>query len=175
MAIICPQCGKDDMIQKVSAIYSAGIASGSYSGPSTGVAIGSGKPALVGGYTTVHGTSQTALSSKLSPPVRPSAPSPVGWIMIGGLVLIGIWTLINIRGEGALVGFGFIGFAVLLVALGGKGETAKKQAYQQAMQKWNHAIAVWDRLYYCARNDCIFDPSTEASVPADRMYDLLYR
>jgi hypothetical protein len=59
MAIVCPQCGKDDMIQNVSAVYSGGTASGSYSGPSGGIAtpLGSGKPALVGGYTTLHGTS----------------------------------------------------------------------------------------------------------------------
>jgi hypothetical protein len=82
-------------------------------------------------------------------------------------VLIGLVTL-------PFPGIFVIAGALVLVVLSGKGEKAKQLAYQQAMQKWNDAVARWDRLYYCARNDCIFDPNTGASDPADRIYNLLY-
>jgi hypothetical protein len=116
-------------------------------------------------------TSQTVLSGKLSPPARPSAPNPVSWILFIGLAVVSAFPMVVIGESG--IALGIIGFTVVFVVLEKKGEKAKQQAYQQALQKWNHAIAIWNRLYYCARDDCVFEPTNGAYAPADRIYELL--
>ncbi len=124
--IICPKCNHLDMIQKVSAVYSTGIATGTYAGPSGGLAttIGSGKPAIVGGYTLLHGSSQTALSHKLAPPSKPEYKSPRD--ISGGLVLLGVSLLIlfvlcravTAGEDSVLIGFGAaIGGGILAIVL----------------------------------------------------------
>jgi hypothetical protein len=174
--IICPQCSKDDMIQKVSAIYSAGTASGSFSGPTGGIAapIGSGKPSIVGGYTTLRGRTQTALSTKLSPPAKPKPPSSAGgWLFVIVLVLIS-FALIGTGGTTAFFGVLFLIGAIGVGVLGSKGEASKRQRYETLTVRWTNALAAWNRLYYCSRNDCVFDPETGRQVPADRIAELLY-
>ncbi len=61
------------MVQKVSAIYSAGTTRRKYTGPSEGLGVpfGSGSPVVVVGQTTLYGTSQTDLSRKLASPAKP--------------------------------------------------------------------------------------------------------
>ncbi len=178
--IACPQCGKDDMIQKVSAIYSAGIASGSYSGPSAGVAIGSGKPALVGGYATVHGTNQTALSSKLSPPSKPTRRLPPE-ALIAILLIVIACPVITYREEAlrfpvqsSIIGVTGILLLALIIPVGYRQEKRLFQQTEEKIRQWEQAITQWDQLYYCARNDCVFDPATGKAVSPERLSELLY-
>jgi hypothetical protein len=71
----CPKCGHIDQIQKVTSIFSGGVTSGIYSGPSIAVStpIGKGQTTITGGYTTLSGGSQSLLSSRLAPPAKPFA------------------------------------------------------------------------------------------------------
>ena len=69
MAAVCPVCGKDDAIQKVSSVVSSGQASGAFSGPTGGVAYVGGKWGAVGGYTTLSGRTSSELARLLAPPV----------------------------------------------------------------------------------------------------------
>ena len=90
MPIICPQCNKDDMIQKVKAVYSGGVSSGQYSGTSVGIGISTkdGTPTVVSGNTNIAGTSQTLLSRRLSPPPQPSIMGNLRPPIIAVLVLV---------------------------------------------------------------------------------------
>jgi len=55
MPTLCLVCGKDDVIQKVSAVVSGGQVPGTFSGPTGGLAHVGGKLGAVGGYTTLSG------------------------------------------------------------------------------------------------------------------------
>lgn len=206
MANVCPQCGKDDRIQKVSAIYSAGLTHISLSGPSGAVAMSAGSEELtvVGSYTTLHGTAQSALISKLSPPERPSKPLSLAWLwVVGGILGYLFWCLVPgpcCAGTPLLLGLlghegiasspmssGLIillaailmiigiGITSALVVKGIRRDRLSQQNYQKAIEEWINAVNVWNRLYYCARDDCVFDPITGISVSVDRMEELLYQ
>lgn len=89
MPNICPVCGKDDAIQRISSIVSSGEASGTFSGPSVGVTRVDGKWGTTGGYTTLSGSTRTQLASKLARPKEPEKPSGFGcwWIAIALLAV----------------------------------------------------------------------------------------
>ena len=55
--MICPVCHKDDQSQKASAVYSGGVGTTSYGGPTTAVTSVDGKWGVSGGY--MSGTGHT--------------------------------------------------------------------------------------------------------------------
>jgi len=181
MSIFCPECGKDDMIQKVSAIYSSGITSGSYSGPTSGVSvpIGSGKPSVIGGYTTLKGTSQTEISRKLAPPKHPTRPtngclilSIIGLWMVAGMFGMSIGKNSSVAPYFAIV----VIFCIIgaLIAYNNSEQKKRRPEIEAAEKKWQIAMSKWNELYYCARNDCVFTAEGELAS-ADRVADILYR
>jgi len=161
------------MIQKVSAVYGGGISKAQRQAwmPKTP------KYNLAPVLTTHEEVSQTALSKKLSPPPKPSFSDYAG---------CGLVSLIAVGGVGFFVGFLLTGNALIAIAFTvaavigvaawlAKKEEAEKRNYDQAMERYNRAMPVWERLYYCGRDDIVFDPDTGESVPADSMNELLYR
>lgn len=181
MAIACPQCGRDDMIQKVSAIYSAGISAGSFMGPTVGItdSPGQGGDAFVGGYMMLRGATQTALSTRLAPPPQPRKGDPT---TVPALLLLSAWIATIFIGTISAGTIWIIIFVVVTLSvlaglfyLIGPVKAKAHGKWMAEMAVWQKAISNWDKLYYCARNDCVFAPTTGESVPADRMYELLYR
>jgi hypothetical protein len=57
------------------------------------------------------------------------------------------------------------------------GRAAKRRAAKVADQipQWEMAIVRWYELYYCARDDGVFDPDEGVFVPIEEMMDYLYR
>jgi hypothetical protein len=53
-SIVCPVCGKNDAIQKVSGVVASGQASGTFSGPTGGVVNVDGKWGTTGSYTSLE-------------------------------------------------------------------------------------------------------------------------
>jgi len=98
-AIFCPECSKDDQIQKVSAIYHGGTTTTSLSGVTTTVSspVGSNKTQVGSGYSTMSGVSQTNLSSLLAPPAHPGDGSLGCWwgslfaIVLSVFAIIVVW------------------------------------------------------------------------------------
>lgn len=74
MPIVCPIDGKDDAIQKVSALVSAGKSTGSFSGPTGGIAHIGGEWGTVGGFSRLKGGTITDLAKMLTPPKKPNRP-----------------------------------------------------------------------------------------------------
>ncbi len=68
----CPRCHRVDNVQKVSAIVNAGISSSTYTGYADGIGYTPNGPAITDDYITIAGSNQTALSSLLAPPQRPT-------------------------------------------------------------------------------------------------------
>ncbi|HVO43328.1 MAG TPA: hypothetical protein VMT34_11925 [Aggregatilineales bacterium] len=174
--IICPQCGRDDMAQKVTGIYETGTATGAFQGrtrPLLGL--------LPDGVQNLSGSTQTLLSRKLTPPPRPAKTSErllllviVGMIML--VVSEGLLVLVGLLLKFPSLGIGFLGLLVGFLIVGGTvlATLVYTRNHQHTIKAWQDAIAIWERLYYCSRNDCIFDPLTRQSVPTDRMDLLLY-
>ncbi len=84
MPAICPVCGKDDAIQLVSAVVASGQATGTFSGPSGGVAYVGGKWGSVNGYTTLRGGTTSQLAQLLAPPPFAEETRRL-WMLVGGI------------------------------------------------------------------------------------------
>lgn len=176
--IVCPVCKKDDRIQKVSAIYAAGTTSGSFAGPSVGGALpmGSGDPSLLAGYSQLNGTQQTMLSRKLAPPPRPSSGPSLGALLLVTSLFMIAFSVVLIGMGGVFRGFGIpvllLGAGLMVVwwmAARGRSPAPGKEmiAYARRMARWN-------LLYYCARDDRVFDAASGSHCPADQMNGLVY-
>lgn len=185
-SLACTVCG-NDQVQKVSAICNAG----SWSSNSVGVSLGGGH--IQGGpnFGTV-GTSVgktagvTGLARMLTPPAK---PRPIG---SGGC---GLAVLICLAGMFGLAALGTLtpgetqspaGGFVLLLLTGGCGWGAwvvysqdRRQApevqarNQDQIARWEHAMILWQALFYCPRCDVVFNPQTRVSAPPQAMHHLL--
>jgi hypothetical protein len=183
----CPKCGQIDMVLKVSALHSGGVSSTEYE-----VIV----PIQLGSTVTPVsskrvGVSQTELSKKLAPP---SKPEPKDYAVYNdtervlktlatlavclGLVLA-IWgqcaNLATLGGQGLLQ----LILGIALVGCGGAyiyfvTSRREKQAMAVLMSRWKRAIARWNQLYYCSRDDGVFIPGQSHFVPVDQMTDFLY-
>jgi hypothetical protein len=135
MANICPICQKDDMIQRVETLVSAGQSSGTFSGPTVAATFSDGKLRPAGGYTTLSGSTSSNLAKLLEPPSSPPEPKGYGcwWILLAYPVIpiLGAFfalpfmipgTIIMVLGTtpengGSLNALGVIG--AVLMAIGG--------------------------------------------------------
>lgn len=227
-AIVCPRCGKDDMVQKVTSVYGAGILSVEYDMP---VAMQwQGKTYY--GVQRRTSVSLTALAQKLAPPPEPKKPTlsfiwavapfvmwagapPLSFILVWFAPMSGRMKLVlTLLAVGALVSLlitvlpavvpaawdwgndphwapllHILGVAIYLIFfilvlaffiiyyIGIFQEYSRKVALFEAAVRpaWQKAISRWQDLFYCARDDCVFEASTRAWAPADKMNDLLYR
>jgi hypothetical protein len=184
--LACPRCGQIDQIQKVSSVFSSGISTGTYSGSTA---------------TFVSGSSQTFLSKKLSPPKKPEAScsscAEIGITIIlflfGGFLILSTFLSIscNLRaifsGEVrvvpaiilGLLGVGIGGGLILtgIIVWGSSQKAADRRAVEEAAQmtKWELAMSRWNQLYYCYRDDGVFDPDERVFIPVKQMMNYLYR
>jgi predicted RNA-binding Zn-ribbon protein involved in translation (DUF1610 family) len=46
--------------------------------------------------------------------------------------------------------------------------------FDEEMKRWKPAMDRWNKLYYCERDDCIFIPNTNTSVPVTKMLEYIY-
>ena len=170
--IVCPECEKDDQIQKVTSIVTNGVSTTNYRVEN---AYGSGSGTAV---------SQTHLSNRLSPPAKPKLG--VVFIVSVSLALPGLLQVLCLLA--ALLGgsnvtvtnnndslstiLGIVGFAVevFLIYLA----INEYQKFKRATQVWENQIATnWSRLYYCYRDDCVFDPRTNKHTTPEGISRLL--
>ena len=55
-------------------------------------------------------------------------------------------------------------------------ESKKRRAYLAfEYPRWQHAMAKWNDLYYCSRDDTVFLPSARQQAPAAQLMWLLYQ
>jgi predicted RNA-binding Zn-ribbon protein involved in translation (DUF1610 family) len=166
----CPKCGKDDRVQKVSSIYKDGVLETNYEIP-------------VNSYGTTTSTvnrtavSSTVLASRIAPPTIQISGREASLIIALVLIIILAGCAIGYSGTDSMGGIlkglvgmiagGVVGTIVIMVAMINLRNSKKPQ--------WEQRLAVWNSLYYCARDDVVFKPGTDASVPSDRINDLVYR
>jgi len=211
----CPQCGRNDKSEKVTAIIA------SYTQEITGVeqknevVIGSqGQKSMVAREVPFTRTQVSYLGRRLDPPPDPHynpevPPAPSRGGLIGGIVVLaliglalGVLRLISVGYSVASVGnyssaknilwlillavflflgaLAFIAGAVLLGILGTRRHQKRLTEYRDLVEKitheveknnldWKRAMNRWDQLYYCSRDDCVFIPGDNSSVPISLM------
>lgn len=81
MDLRCPKCNSTDL-KKVSLAYQEGLFQTEARSRLRAVAVGSGGPDLVVGRATTRGTQQSALSKKLTPPLKWSYLKVLGWSVL---------------------------------------------------------------------------------------------
>jgi len=180
MAITCPKCNKDDLVQKVSAIVLSGQSSGTFSGPSGGVASAGGKVVVAGGYTTLSGTSVTAIAKLLSKPIEPQIYKTKGITIFLGIIMIvggilSLW-LITISEDMifpfCLGAFGLI-FGPFLFFMAPRMAKQDAKKNEEEEQTWKRKISMWNAAYYCFRDDLVFDPNTGETWPPQSFSNFL--
>lgn len=161
MSTICPVCGKDDVVQKVSSVVSNGISDGYYSRYS-------------GRYSHLHETSATNLARQLVPPSPPDK-RPILGHCINALMLVGFTALClfiflaSISGflegptDNTLISTSFVVtlaslvFTILTLNKIQVIIRQNKYEYPKRVEEWQRQMAKYDRLYFCHRDDVVFD------------------
>lgn len=181
--IICPVCGKNDAIQKVSGVVASGTASGTFSGPSGGVVNIDGEWGATGGYATLSGATASNLAYLLTPPQEPKKRAfgwlvtVVIWYFCGAFALAGaVYSVIFLaQGKpGDMLGLS------LLMAVGIAGlwwyfrkHNERKAEYPTEKLAWDKAMARWGTSYFYSRDDVVFDPATGETCRPQEMKQFL--
>ncbi len=51
--------------------------------------------------------------------------------------------------------------------------TSFQDRSENKMKSWQESLQIWDRMYYCFRDDCAFDPETKTSVDSSDFHNFL--
>ena len=52
-------------------------------------------------------------------------------------------------------------------------EKKLEQKYYEKLKKWEHSMGIWNRLYYCSRDDCIFHPDKKTAFPSSALNEVI--
>jgi hypothetical protein len=171
--IRCPLCNRVDNISKVSAVYSSGVSEGRYSGTAISyIAPFSSKESSSIAVTPVSmgGFNITDLSRRLAPPPKPMYPSKVLFVIF--LILASFsFPLCFLFG----IGIPFFAIFISLTIWQGIKNGNKTKEIKEYIPIYEKAIVRWNKLYYCFRDDIVFDPETNVYVSADKIDDLIYK
>lgn len=149
MDLRCPKCNSTDL-KKVSLAYEEGLFRSEGRTRLRAVAVGSGGPDLVVGRAATQGTQQSALSKKMTPPVKWSYLKVTGWfvllfVCVGWLVFYvnTVTTNSSTVSSPPLTFFVLISaaiFALIMLLVRRHNHTAYAQRYAQ-----------WDQSFICQR------------------------
>lgn len=157
--IVCPIDNKDDKIQKVSSIVAS------------------------------HSSNEsiTELGSMLYPPQEPVRKGfgCISWVLFihVSLIVSAIAGLIVGLIPGLIFGEAVRILVSVVVAIGAliyqymwviRKHRQNKVIYTRQKEVWHKVVERWNRLYYCFRDDIIFDPKTEKYFPPWEMEDFLF-
>lgn len=178
----CPICGKTDDVTKVSTLYLTGIGLRKVQGYEAGLA---GQTQTSPNVAARASLSARAQSRRFAPPssgrqmpTRPIHPDLViiAFSAVSPFFLYGILT-----SQTALLLPVLILLAVFYVFYFWQrkkiiAKFQKEQAARQAaIDRIQRGINRWMKLYYCAREDGVFEPGSNQVVPLDQMPGYLLR
>lgn len=192
MANICPVCQKDDAVQRLATLVAASQSSGTFSGPTGGIAYSDGKWGSVGGYTALNGSTSTNLAKLLAPPSKPSQNAATGSCLTvyGSIVIfagIGIFMGVLFSGSNQnvsllqrilLSAFGggiFVILGLLTIQSGSRKTKLATDQYSKKYEQWEKSILRWERLYFCHRDGIAFDPETKESFEPAQIQEYIYK
>jgi hypothetical protein len=183
MENVCPVCKKDDKISKVTGIYSDGVSRVTGRLPNNEYYTGNdGKLHSYVSYQNVTFTQETQLARRLAPPEKPTLGTNWWEVLEKAGIFILFWPIvISFFAPLLLICTGPI--VVLYFVSGKKFFKQKTEEYQQKknnfetveIPRWNLAIQRWDTLFYCYRDDIVYNPSNKEVISIADMYHYLYR
>lgn len=190
----CPRCGRDDQVQKVSALVTTGTTTSDASRymADAGYGIGSeGSGHSIVERTYQAGSQHPPLSELLSPPEEPRLVRAwstesfmtalgVGLVMLccyAPFIPLAIVThqpsIPSLIWYGTLLALAMIGGVVVLAGQTRASDKHLKAAWQAEHARWQAAMAKWEALYYCWRDDVVFFPGSPSAVSASSMETIL--
>ena len=156
----CPTCGQVDMVRKVSVIAEGDVTQ---------------HHSEYGTYTY-----PTDLAKSLARPSEPKYSTAGGCgIALGILFLaMGVAGLADRNTSGMVLSFLVISLVggLLLCILAFATNSRDKKKYKDMLARWPKADERWTQLYYCRRDDVIFNPydSESVSIPVSKMTEYLF-
>lgn len=169
--ICCPLYKHIDSIAKVSAVYSSGVSEGSYSGTAVSfITPFSPNESSSVAFTPVsmRGVNISELSKRLAPPPEPQYPSRLWFVIfliLACLSLAFIW-----------VGGLTLPFLVIFGALAawqGVSNSNKIKKIKEYIPIYEKSMVSWNKLYYCFRDDIVFNPETNEYTSPKKIYNLI--
>jgi hypothetical protein len=185
----CPICNEIDRVAKVSSIYSSGTSTTSYSGSAISFSIPfSSKESSSLSYTPFSVDSNTVsdLSKKLAPPPEPRKKSSgclfafLIYLLIGlipwGIVMPCIFLsekdkIISLIIIPPIVSF-TISFLIIRFII--KRRRYLNLSYETEIENYEKLIPRWQKLYYCFRDDVVFNPENKKLTSADQINKMIY-
>jgi len=149
MDLRCPKCNSTDL-KKVSLVHEEGFFRSEGRTRLRAVVAGGGGPDLVVGRATTRGTGQSALSKKLTPPVKWSYLKVIGWSVLVflsagwlGFYVNTVTTKATTLSSAPLAAFGLItGMALVLLMF---------LVWRHNHATYRQRFAEWDRSFICQR------------------------
>jgi hypothetical protein len=147
MDLRCPKCNSTDL-KKISLAYEEGLSSVDARTRLRAVAVGGNGPDLVVGRATTRGSQQSALSKKLSPPLKWSYRKPVFWSAVA--FLCGGWLVFYINtitknastvSSPALAAYAVVAAATVAFILG--------LVVRHNVSVYPRRFGKWDRSFIC--------------------------
>lgn len=179
--IRCPKCGRSDAVRKVSAI----VTEGTRTSETAGIALGLGDRSLDLMPFVGTSTSRSMLAAKLAPPAKPTKPpgySLAAALMVGRLTLV-LFVGLLIAGTAvaslpllmnsysanrtlllaplAAIALFILGASLWIVRSAVRDVRAarnNRESYETRLQAWRRSTEHWQSLYYCARDNALFEP-----------------
>lgn len=188
-ALICPACAFHDT-QKVSAIVQSGTVITETAGTTVGVGYmyGAGDFMAIGEMRSTS-LGQSGLAMLLAPPARPLMPADTSNLTVNSLgifaALTGLFSLLLFasKGENPSLPSLAVAAALLALALGLAAWWAWRNAqrdlkagwesYHLQAAVWQSSMQNWERLCFCPRCGCVFDPQTRRYARAQEMHTLI--
>ncbi len=180
--IACPLCGESESVEKVSVLYLTGLNARRSAGSAHFEPGTSDDPAQRSSSVISNSAS---LNRKLAPPasgkqvlMRSIHPDMIVLVfsVIAPFFLLSIY-----RSQAGSL----IPILVLVVGLYAlyfwqrkkiirqfESQQSQRQAEEQRIHR---AIARWMKLYYCAKDEVVFEPGVDQITPVDQMMGFLYR
>ncbi len=158
----CPHCQQIDQVQKISAIYSAGL--------STSDVTGHLDTDLIGTKVKLKGQNQTELSKRFKPPEKPKETITneqvlgcAGVVVISSAILTIFFLIINsvlFVVTGIIFGYVSIAFIIVFPIWWVRyRRMPKPPSLQKRLSHWQELCNIWNGTYYCHRCNIVYHPN----------------
>lgn len=188
---ICPICKSDEKIQKITSVVSSNISRVKYSGLSLGTTKDRDGLGLTTINTTLAGSLRSNLAEKLLPPKEPArrgyedsveALEPIKFSTLGLIIgaAMPFFTDLEFKMQlsiaFSLLAIGIFSFFLfdILIKRSRKWQLKKREDRILSWEEWKKAIEKYNTLYYCFRDDVVFEPSTADYCAPDELMNFIY-